>query len=355
MLSRGLHSTMLSRGLHSTMLSRGLVARLHFAYRAARLASNSAPKSTVGGDTNTKSETNRLEKTLTKFWDEASAKQNASGEYEVCLDEKPLRTPLGNKLALPANKKQLAHLIGHEWDSLEDLKIKPNTLPLTSMASRAVDLQKVHEAPEVDQDMVAKIGDLQDIKYNMLSYLDTDTCLIFATLDEYSGALRKRQEELYRPLMEEFEDFFTVFAKQHNLLPSPDFRVKLEYLDCETDGIRGNSQSLTTQNIVLKWLDLLPVFDLVALEKAILSSKSFLCGWIVLRSNCVDAVKNRELYQLNKESEADYYIKSIEEVVELGNLETIFQTQEWGQVEDTHDVDNADWLRSLASVALVCR
>lgn len=311
----------------------------------------------VGGDVNNaKTETNRLEKTLTKFWDKAAARFNEeTGQYDVCLDTKPLKTPLGNPLSIPASKKQLAHLIGHEWDNLIDLKIKPSTLPLTSMASRATDLAMVHEAETVDKNLVTKIGDLQDIKYDMLRYLDTDTCLIFTTLEEYEGKLRQRQEELYRPLILEYEDYFTEFGRKHGLLPEPDYKVKLEYLDCETDGLRGNRQSLTTQNIVLAWLDKLPIYDLVAMEKAILSSKSFLCGASILRSNVADAKLQAELYQLNKKSEADYYRKTVEELVEMGNLETIFQTEEWGEVEDTHDVDKADWLRNLLSCALVCR
>lgn len=311
----------------------------------------------IGGDVNNvKSETNRLEKTLSKFWDKAAPKyNNETGEYDVCLDDKPLRTPLGNRLSIPSEKKQLAYLIGHEWDTLVDLKIKPNTLPLTSMASRATDLAIVHGAETVDANLITKVGDLQDIKIDMLRYLDTDTCLIFTTLDEYEGKLRQRQEELYRPLIAEYEDYFTEYARRNNLLPEPDYKVKLEYLDCETDGLRGNRQSLTTQNIVLLWLDKLPMYDLVALEKAILSSKSFLCAMSVLRTNVSDKTRQAELYQLNKNSEADYYKKNVEELVEMGNLETIFQTREWGEVEDTHDVDNADWLRNLLACALVCR
>lgn len=303
-----------------------------------------------------KTQTNRLEKTLCRFWNETKTKQSLkSGSLEIFLDEKPLKTPLGNTLTIPASKRQLAYLIEHEWDSLNELKINPNSLPLTSMVSRAVDLEKVHFSDPVDQNLVVKIGNLQDIKSNMMRYLDTDTCLIFTVNEEYEGRLRSKQEELYRPLIEEYESFFTEFGKQNGLLPEEDYKVKLKTLDCETDGLRGNSQSLTTQNIVLKWLDQLPIYDLVAMEKAVLSSKSFLCGATVLRSNVVDAESQKNLYQVNRARPADFFRKSIEEIVELGNLETIFQTQEWGEVEDTHDVDNADWLRNLSASALVCR
>lgn len=326
----------------------------------ARFASNAATgvnsSQPISGDVNIKSEANRLEKTLTKFWDKVETSFNKKTQsFETHLDGKALKTPLGNILSVPANKKQLAYLVSHEWENLIDLKIKPNSLPLTSMVARATDLGIVFGSEEVDKDLVTKVGDLQDIKYNILRYLNTDTCLIFTTLDEYEGRLRNKQEELYRPLIEEFESYFTEFGRKKDLLPSPDHKVELTYLDCETDGIRGNSQTITTQNIVLLWLDSLPIYDLVALEKAVLSSKSFLCGAAIVRSNASDSQIQSELYQVNKANEAEYFKKSVEEIVEMGNLETIFQTQEWGEVEDTHDVDNADWLRSLSSAALVCR
>ncbi|KAK6457870.1 uncharacterized protein RJT20DRAFT_125745 [Scheffersomyces xylosifermentans] len=308
-------------------------------------------------ENNIKSDANRLAKTLTKFWEKVDTNYNeVTGQYEVQLDGKTLKTPLGFPLALPASKKQLAYLIAHEWSNLPDLKIKTNALPLTSVAARSIDLIKIHTSEDSNKsEMIAKVGDLDDIKINMLRYLDTDTCLIFTTTDEYSGKLRKKQDELYLPLIAEFEDFFTTYAKkQGNLLPSEDAKVELEYLDCETDGLRGNKQSITTQNIVLHWLNNLPIYDLIALEKAILTSKSFLCGVTLLRSNVSDPKTMKELYQLNRENADDYYHKTIEEIVEMGNLETIFQTEEWGEVEDTHDVDKVDWLRNLTSAALLC-
>ncbi|KAF3990408.1 hypothetical protein FT663_02149 [Candidozyma haemuli var. vulneris] len=311
----------------------------------------------VGGDVNNvKSETNRLEKTLQRFWGKADAAfEEEARKWVVRLDGKPLKTPLGHKLAIPERKEQLALLVAHEWDTLVDLKIKPTNLPLTSLTSRAADLEAVFLAEKADPDMITKLGDLQDVKHDLLRYLDTDTCLIFATEDEYDGKLRKRQKDLYEPLIEEYNSFFTEFGRQNNLLPSEDYKVQLQTLDCETDGIRGNSQTATDREIVLGWLDKLPLFDLVSLEKAILTSKSFLCGASILRSNATDESTAKDVYQPNKANESEYFFKDVEEITELGNLETIFQTNEWGEVEDTHDVDQADWSRSLSAAALVCR
>lgn len=305
---------------------------------------------TLPTETNVPSETNRLEKTLQRFWEKVHTKYVAETDtYEVQLDGKTLKTPLGYNLALPGSRKQLAHLIAHEWANIPELKVKPGSLPLTSLASRTIDLDNTGgEGGEA----VDKVGRREDICVNLLRYLDTDTCLIFATKEEYEGKLRARQDELYLPLIEEYNEYFTKYAHQHKLLPEEKL-VELTYLDCETDGLLGNEQSLSTQSVVLEWLELLSTYDLVALEKAVLTSKSFLCGATLLRSSCTNLSVLEEFYQSNKTSPENYYIKSIGEIVEMGNLETIFQTEQWGEVEDTHDVDKVDWLRSLTSAALL--
>lgn len=324
-----------------------------------KLQSFASPSSKPLGQDNTvenniRSETNKLAKTRQRFWKEADIFHNQDkNSYEVQLDGKTVKTPLGFPLMLPAEKKSLAYLVKHEWANLPDSRIKIHSLPLTSIAARSIDLSQANENL-MDAELIAKVGRLDDIKFNLLRYLDTDTCLIFTTIDEYEGKLREKQNDLYLPLIEEFEDYFTSYAKSKgNLLPSDDHRVKLLFLDCETDGLRGNKQSITTQNIVLDWMNSLNIYELVALEKAVFSSKSFLCGATLLRSNCSDPARMLELFQVNKNSLSEHFFKSIDEIVELGNLETIYQTAEWGEVEDTHDVDKEDWLRNLSSAALL--
>lgn len=302
---------------------------------------------TPPAENNIKSETNRLSKTLTKFWEKVDTKYQ-NGVYEVQLDGKTLKTPLGFPLALPEKKRQLAYLVEHEWANLPDLKVKTNTMPLTSLAARAIDLHTIHSTETRDAELIAKVGDLDDVKVNLLRYLDTDTCLIFTTIEEYEGKLRQRQEELYRPLIAEFESYFGAYARHNGLLPSDEYEFRLQFLDCETDGLRGNEQTITAQNIVLHWMGQIPIYELIALEKAVVTLKSFLCGASLVRSNAAG-----EVHQLNK-TNGDLFFMTIDEIVELGNLETIFQTQEWGEVDDTHDVDSAEWMRSLAAAALVC-
>ncbi|KAI5953306.1 ATP12 [Candida jiufengensis] len=302
---------------------------------------------------NTQSETNRLAKTGKRFWDKGNVLYNEStNKYEVQLDGKTLRTPLGLPLILPPTKKQLAYLISHEWTNLQSTSVKSSALPLTELAARAIDLESAHKIDENENEKVKEIIAIDDLKMGLLKYLDTDTCLIFAGIKDCDGLLRQRQDQLYLPLIKEYNEFFTNFGHQQNLLKN-DEKIELNFLDCEKDGLRGNKQSLKTKEVVMNWLNKIDIFELIALEKTVLTTKSFLCGTSILRSNVSDPQRMQTVFQVNKNTQDKFWYKSVEEIIELGNLETIIQTSRWGEVEDTHDVEQKEWLRSLAGAALV--
>ena len=58
---------------------------------------------------------------MRRFWKSAAAVQRDGG-WEVRLDEKPLRTPARELLAVPT--KTLAQAIADEWNQVED-KVDP--------------------------------------------------------------------------------------------------------------------------------------------------------------------------------------------------------------------------------------
>lgn len=279
-------------------------------------------------DSNKKTETNKLEKTLAKFWEKVNVEKTQDGGYVVQLDNKAIKTPLGFEMKLPSSKSSLAYLLANEWKSLPSLQIRPYLVPLTSLTARCIDL---HEAQYTDDvEIKTKVGDLSTIKTLLLRYLDTDTMLVFSPKEDCDGELRKEQEKCYRPLIQDMEQFFTRFADDGK-------PVVLTYLDCEKDGLVGNTQPEHTKQAVLKYLNSLSVWDLVALEKATLVAKSFMAGVSILRN-------------------ADYndnFNLTIEELARLATLETVLQTARWGEVEDTHDVDKVDIKRNLASAAIV--
>jgi len=278
-------------------------------------------------DSNKKTETNRLEKTLAKFWEKVTINKADDG-YFIQLDNKNIKTPLGFDLKIPSNKRTLAYLLLNEWKALPSLQIKPFLVPLTSLASRCIDIKEAQLTDDIE--IKTKVGDLDTVKSLLLRYLDTDTLLVFSPMEDCDGELRNEQEKCYRPLIKDMEGFFTKYADDGKA-------VSFTYLDCDKDGLIGNAQTEHTKKAVKKYLDSLNTWELVALEKATLVAKSFLCGVTVLRN-------------------ADYNDKfnvTIEELSRLATLETVLQTSIWGEVEDTHDVDKVDIRRNLASAALI--
>ena len=78
--------------------------------------------------------------TRTRFYKEVSVVARGAG-HAVLLDGKPIRTPAGAELVLPA--RALAELLAEEWRSQGD-KVRPDTMILTKLANTAIDRVAVH-------------------------------------------------------------------------------------------------------------------------------------------------------------------------------------------------------------------
>lgn len=179
--------------------------------RAYAQSSSLGIDSTV--ENNLKTETNRVSKTLQKFWNSVRV-QESDHHVTVTLDDKPIRTPLGNPLTLTKDRSLLALLLQNEWSNLPSLSIKPHSLPITSVVSRCIDLEYTAR-PDSDPELVAKIGgDRSLISDTLLRYLDTDTMLCLSPRAEYEGALREAQDKLYLPKISAAEKFLSSFASQ---------------------------------------------------------------------------------------------------------------------------------------------
>ncbi|KAK4956952.1 hypothetical protein LTR28_005788 [Elasticomyces elasticus] len=100
-----------------------------------------------------------------------------------------------------------------------------------------------------------------------------------------------------------------------------------------------------TREIVRGWVAGLPAFELAALERAVLASKSLLVGIRLL------VEWSWEYEHLRKEDAKERF--GIEEAAEACSVEVRYQTSMWGEVEDTHDVEKEDLRRQLGSVILL--
>jgi ATP synthase mitochondrial F1 complex assembly factor 2 len=85
----------------------------------------------------------------------------------------------------------LAYLIAAEWNSVTTGSLKQHTLPLTSLACRAID----DLDPENPQNIREQV--IEDLHL----FIDTDAILFFAPQDQARGELIRLQLELWHPLI----------------------------------------------------------------------------------------------------------------------------------------------------------
>jgi len=228
---------------------------------------------------------------MKRFWKKVDVKANAEG-ITVTLDQRTLKTPSGNLLVLPHRKHLIAALIAHEWENQEKA-LKPHALPMTSLASRAIDglqEQKVRE----------------EVHEALLSYFDTDTICYH---QHRPSALVKLQTIHWEPLIAWMREDIGVEVTVHTSL------LGGEQPDSSKEKLRSIIQSLDA-------------WGLAALERVTYTTKSFIIALALVKGR-IDA----------------------EQAAQAALVEVNSQIEKWGEVEDSHDVDYHDVRRQLGSAA----
>ena len=181
----------------------------------------------------------------------------------------------------------------------------------------------------------------------MMRYLSTDTLLCWApeknvhdptgmtkSLEgKRTASLRQRQMDVAKPIM--------AFLTTH-VFPGVEIQPVLG-----EDSIMPTPQPRMTQEVIKGWIHGLPAFELAALERGVLASKS-LC--IAIRLLVEWSQEFRHL-QSRGDSKADKF--GIAQAAEASTVEVTWQTNMWGEVEDTHDVEKEDVARQLGSVIIL--
>ncbi|EOR01320.1 hypothetical protein J056_004106 [Wallemia ichthyophaga EXF-994] len=239
----------------------------------------------------TKSQAATAESNLKRFWKNASVKC-VEGRQIVHLDQRKLRTPAGNVLDLPQNKAALALLIAHEWQS-QDKLIKPHALPITSLASRALDSFKCE-------------NEMENTCNDLIKYFETDAVSFF---QDEPVQLVQLQEKHWRPLIE-------WASKRYN---TP-IKVFENVIVCK--------QPQESRQRLLNEIKQFDQFTLAAFERIVMHTKSFLIGLAVI---------DRHL--------------SIDQASQAAHVEVKSQIARWGEVEDSHDVDHQDIRKQIGSAA----
>jgi len=257
------------------------------------------------------------------------------------LDSRPVRTASKQVLTLPFQKRGLASAIALEWDLLVSAHqaLKHHYIPLTSLTSRAVDLKEA--------DMSGRTNIREEVIKMCMRYLSTDTLLCWAPGknvhdpaglsgtrpgEESPKSLREKQISVAEPIM----GFLT-----SSIFPGVEIQPILD----ETS-IMPKSQPDMTQQIIRGWLHGLPAFELAALERGVLATKSLLVAIRLL----VEWSQEFRHLRPREEGVARF---GIAEAAEACSIELTWQTDMWGEVEDTHDVNKEDLARQLGSVVLL--
>lgn len=253
------------------------------------------------------------------------------------LDSRPVRTATKAPLTIPHNKHQLATAIALEWDLLVNAHqaLKQHYIPLTSLTSRAVDIQTADAQgdPKLRQDLV----------WMLMNYLRTDTLLCWApeknihegvNMGRGDGVetLRSLQMRVAQPII----NYLTL-----NVWPGVEIKP---ILGC--DSILPTPQPEMTKEVIRGWISGLPAFELAGLERGVLASKSLLVATRLL------VEWSQEFEHLRQYSETERRF-GIEDAAEASSVEVRWQTGMWGEVEDTHDVEKEDTRRQLGSVIVL--
>jgi chaperone required for assembly of F1-ATPase len=115
-----------------------------------------------------------------RFYKSAGATGRPGGAFAVELDGRPIKTPAGNKLAVPT--KALAEAIADEWNAQGET-IVPTSLPLTKLANSAID---------------GVTGRRDEVASDILRYAATDLVCYRAS---YPEALVLAQARAWNPIL----------------------------------------------------------------------------------------------------------------------------------------------------------
>lgn len=281
-----------------------------------------------------------------RFWKNVSVKETEAG-LEVHLDTRPVRTATKQVLALPKSKSALATAIAIEWDQLVSAQqaLKQHYIPMTSITSRAMDVAQ-NDADHGPESSPARAN----IVKMAMRYLGTDTLLCWAPLKslhepEREGAkpLRERQKEVAEPII--------AYLTTH-IFPGVEIVPILS-----EDSIVPLPQPEMTREVIRGWMMGLPAFELAALERGVLATKSLLISARLLVEWSTEFAHLRSRQEASSDDGGHIDIESdrfdIEKAAEAASLEVLHQTEQWGEVEDTHDVDKEDVRRQLGSAILL--
>ncbi|KAL1422977.1 hypothetical protein MTO96_021569 [Rhipicephalus appendiculatus] len=230
-------------------------------------------------------------------------------QFEVCLDQRKIKTPLGKLLLIP--NEALAVAVATEWDC-QQKEINPHEMHLTGLCNTVLD----NPSKKTKEDMASDI----------LEFLESDT--LCYRMDEPDD-LVVLQKEQWDPLLRWYEERFGV-----RLEAKSDLTVsKLPQEVCDVMSKHLMSYSLWGAHRLCEHFTRAFIFLLVRNNSGIQYG--------------TESLKSLVLFQAALAQHL-----SVEQAVMLGRLESEFQTSRWGSVEWAHDLDREQVLCRVAAAVL---
>jgi ATP synthase F1 complex assembly factor 2 len=275
--------------------------------------------------------TNKPKSMLAKrFWKDVHVKETEAG-LQVFLDHRPVRMSNKQILTVPPSKHQLATAIALEWDLLMSAQqaLKNDYIPMTSLAARAIDIETA--------DAEGRDNVRNEILRYLVRVLATDTLLCWVPEKVMNDSLQNGKT--LRQVQEEVATDIIAYLKTQ-VWPGVEIRPTLD-----PTSIIPVAQPEMTQQVIQGWCAGLPAFELAGLERAVLASKSLLVSARLIHEWGEAFAQSRQA--------SDGARFGIEEAAEASSLEVRWQTGQWGEVEDTHDVEKEDLKRQLGSAIIL--
>ena len=283
-----------------------------------------------------------------RFWKDVTVDEAPDGTYGVHLSGRPLKHPLLKApLPIPASKYHVALAIALEWDLLATAQdaLRSHLIPITSLAARA------HSIATEDRSGATTIR--HEIVSSLVRYLDTDTLLSWSPLQtsdvSESSTLRTRQvpSSAARTLRELQIATATPILEYLSTYLWPGVELRPTFSSPES--IMPTPQPANTVAVIKGWVTGLPAWNLAGLERAVLAGKSLCIASRLIAEWGEDSVIG--LSQGAGISDTDRF--GVEQAAEASSLEVRWQTGQWGEVEDSHDVEKED-LRRQFGMAVLC-
>ncbi|TRX98611.1 hypothetical protein FHL15_000685 [Xylaria flabelliformis] len=284
-----------------------------------------------------------------RFWKHVHVRE-VDGALEVHLDTRPLRRPTSKEIVrLPLTKPLLAGALALEWDLLVSAQqaTKQHLIPLTSLVCRALDIADDDAGRDVGAGTKGEESATNEslrtgITRMLMRYLDTDSILCWAPPPRHGHDAPDAEGKTLRELQKQAAEQVVTYLSTY-VWPG----VEIEpVLDSESIVPRG--QKPETRQIIEGWIMGLSAWELAGLERAVLAGKGLLGAVRLLVEWSEGFVGVRE-----SSGEGETRKFGVEEAAKIASIEVDWQIGNWGEVEDTHDVEKEDLRRQLGSVVLL--